>query len=501
MPLVEVKGRQVYYELHGVARGVPLALVMGMGGSCRGWLALQVPELARRHRTLIFDHRGAGGSSDPGGPFDTAQMADDLKDLLGTLGFERADVLGVFMGGMVAQELALRHPRCVERLVLVGTFARPDAKRRLLLEQWRDLARAGASLETLLRERLLAPLGMVDTYIATRPPNVRVAQGHFSNTLPAKPWNFHIDMSGAGGVRATLPDMVRYLEGQLGTRESRIGPALARTQLQVARIGRHTMGMNWEFLSTPNILNGRTIINHAGGTGGYSSFVAFDRAAKRGVVLLSDTALTDLGGLNMLGLHLLDPSRSAGTPRTAAVADVKLIDALAGRYRFQDGQGIEVRRKGNALTIQADSQPEFETGYDSAGDFYPLQFDALMRPKRKADGTYAFTWFQLGGARQAERLGKPAPVAAAWTPTEEQLREYEGNYPLSPTFALRVFSEGSKLSIQGTNQSPLEVAAVEKDVFVAESVDAEIDFERDAGGRVTALTLKQRGQVSRGERH
>ena len=361
--------------------------------------------------------------------------------------------------------------------------------------------RSGTDFETLLRERLLAPLGMVDTYIATRPPNVRVAQGHFSNTLPAKPWNFHIDMSGAGGVRSTLPDMVRYLEGQLGTRESRIGPALARTQLQVARIGRHTMGMNWEFLSTPNILNGRTIINHAGGTGGYSSFVAFDRAAKRGVVLLSDTALTDLGGLNMLGLHLLDPSRSAGTPRTAAVADVKLIDALAGRYRFQDGQGIEVRRKGNALTIQADSQPEFEMGYDSAGDFYPLQFDALMRPKRKADGTYAFTWFQLGGARQAERLGKPAPVAAAWTPTEEQLREYEGNYPLSPTFALRVFSEGSKLSIQGTNQSPLEVAAVEKDVFVAESVDAEIDFERDAGGRVTALTLKQRGQVSRGERH
>ena len=155
MPLVDVKGRQVYYELHGAARGVPLVLVMGMGGSCRGWLALQVPEFSRRHRTLIFDHRGAGGSSDPGGPFDTAQMAEDLKDLLGTLGFERADVLGVFMGGMVAQELALRHPRCVERLVLVGTFARPDAKRRLLLEQWRDLARAGASLETLLRERLL----------------------------------------------------------------------------------------------------------------------------------------------------------------------------------------------------------------------------------------------------------------------------------------------------------------------------------------------------------
>ena len=135
--------------------GSRCVLVMGMGGSCRGWLPLQVPEFSQQRRTLIFDHRGVGGSEDPGGPFSTAQMADDTAGLLDALGIERADVLGVFMGGMVAQELALRHPRRVDRLVLVGTYARPDAKRRLLLEQWRELARSGASIETLVRERLL----------------------------------------------------------------------------------------------------------------------------------------------------------------------------------------------------------------------------------------------------------------------------------------------------------------------------------------------------------
>jgi serine-type D-Ala-D-Ala carboxypeptidase/endopeptidase len=222
---------------------------------------------------------------------------------------------------------------------------------------------------------------------------------------------------------------------------------------------------------------------------------------KRAVVLLSDTALTDLGGLRMLGLHLLDPSLPAGAPRTVATADVKLIDALAGRYRLQNGLGMELRHKSNALTIQADAQPEFEMGYDSAGDFYPLKFDALLRPKRKADGTYTFAWLRLGGVLQAERVGTPAPVAAKWTPTEAQLKEYEGNYPLSLTFALRVFSTGPKLLVQGINQGPCEVAAVEKDIFVAESVGAEIDFERDTDGKVMALTLKQRGQVLRGERH
>ena len=361
--------------------------------------------------------------------------------------------------------------------------------------------RSGKDYETLLRERLLAPLGMNETYVARRPPQVRLAQGHFANTLPTVPWDFPADMAGVGGVRATLPDMVRYLEGQLSTRESAITPALARTQQQVASVGGHTMGMNWEILSTANIANGHTIIMHGGGTGGYSSFVVFDRAAKRAAILLSDTALTDLGGLTTLGLHLLDPSVPVGAPRIVATADAKLIDALAGRYRLQSGLGMELRHKGSALTIQADGQPEFEMSYDSAGDFYPLQFDALLRPKRKVDGTYTFTWFQLGGALEAEHVGTPTPVANKWMPTEAQLKEYDGNYPLTSNFALRVFSTGAKLFIRGTNQGPLEVASVDKDIFVAESVGAEIDFERDASGKVIALTLKQRGQVLRGERH
>src|SRR5262245_31741104 len=321
---------------------------------------------------------------------------------------------------------------------------------------------------------------MTDTVIAKQPPHVRVAQG---------------------GCRRRARDAPRH--GALPrrrarrARESAIAPALARTQQQVANIGGTAMGMNW-ILST---LNGRTIIAHGGGTGGYSSYVGFDRDAKRAVVLLSDTVLTSLGGLGTLGRHLLDPSVPVGRPRIVATADDKLIDALVGRYRLQSGLGMDLRHTGNTLTIQADAQPEFEMGYDSAGDFYPLKFDALLRPKRKVDGTYTFTWFQGGGVQEAERIDARAPVASKWTPTQAQLREYEGNYSLAPTFALRVFATGAKLFIQGTNQGPLEVAAVQQDVFVAESVGAEIDFERDASSKVIALTLKQGGQVLRGERH
>jgi CubicO group peptidase (beta-lactamase class C family) len=268
--------------------------------------------------------------------------------------------------------------------------------------------RSGKDFETLLRERLFAPLGMNDSYIAKPPAGVRPAQGHLSNGMPTGPWDFQVDMAGVGGVRATLPDMVRYVEGQLGLRNSAITPALATTQAQIADVTRHRMGMNW-VLAT---LNGRTLAAHEGGTGGFSSLVMFDATAKRGVVILSDTALTSLGGSGTLGLSLLDPAVAPGAPRVATTADGKLIDALVGHYRLSTGLGVELRHKGRALTIQADAQPEFELGHDSAGDFYPLQFDALLRPRRNADGSYTFTWFQGGDAVEAERTGGPAPLGA-----------------------------------------------------------------------------------------
>ena len=155
MPKARLATHQLHYEIHGDADGTPLLLVMGLGGSSRGWQALQVPEFSGQHRSVTYDHRGVGESEDPGGAFSTADLADDAAQLLDVLGIARAHVLGAFMGGMVAQELALRHPRRVERLVLVGTYARPDAKRRMLLEKWKEMVGHGLPLEIVAQERML----------------------------------------------------------------------------------------------------------------------------------------------------------------------------------------------------------------------------------------------------------------------------------------------------------------------------------------------------------
>ena len=115
MPLTEAPGFRMYYEEHG--SGFPLLLINGLGSDHLEWLH-QLPSFSGSFRVVVFDNRGTGRSGVPPGPYTTAQMADDAAALLRFLGIARAHVLGVSLGGMIAQEVAIRHPDRVEGLVL-----------------------------------------------------------------------------------------------------------------------------------------------------------------------------------------------------------------------------------------------------------------------------------------------------------------------------------------------------------------------------------------------
>jgi pimeloyl-ACP methyl ester carboxylesterase len=134
MPMVRANGIDVYYEESG--SGEPLLLIIGFGGDHQAW-AFQVPALAERYRVVTFDNRGSGQSGAPDVAYTTRMMADDAVGLLDALGIERAHVLGVSMGGMIAQELALNHPRRVRSVQLHCTLARPDRYMHALIENWR----------------------------------------------------------------------------------------------------------------------------------------------------------------------------------------------------------------------------------------------------------------------------------------------------------------------------------------------------------------------------
>ena len=118
MPIARNGDVGFHYERTGT--GPPVLLVMGLGMTATGWWRT-VPVLADRFEVIAFDNRGVGRSDRPEGPYAADDMADDAAAVLDAAGHESAHVYGISLGGMIAQIVALRHPRRVRSLVLGAT--------------------------------------------------------------------------------------------------------------------------------------------------------------------------------------------------------------------------------------------------------------------------------------------------------------------------------------------------------------------------------------------
>ncbi len=187
------------YEVKGEGR--PLVMIMGLAGSADWWEPETIRALARDFRVLVFDNRDAGRTKGPEAFYTLRDMAADTVGLMDHVGFGRAHVLGISMGGMIAQELALGYPERVDRLVLgcttpgmvSGVPARSEVlallaagrESRSLLRFARDMARIAFSPGWLARHFWRVP-GLV----------IRAARN------PARPEGFVRQMSAIGGFEA-----------------------------------------------------------------------------------------------------------------------------------------------------------------------------------------------------------------------------------------------------------------------------------------------------------
>ncbi|MEA2267786.1 MAG: hypothetical protein QOC64_396 [Solirubrobacteraceae bacterium] len=150
--------------------------------------------------------------------------------------------------------------------------------------------RAGLPYEELVAERILRPLGMGDTTVtvaaADRP---RLAPGHSRRGRPVAPWHLPT-LAGAGALRSTADDLLRFLGASLDPPPSRLGRAIARTHEPRARAAPNVrVGLGW-MITRLGPGDDRTMAWHNGGTGGYRSFIALVPQARAGVVVLASSA-------------------------------------------------------------------------------------------------------------------------------------------------------------------------------------------------------------------
>jgi 3-oxoadipate enol-lactonase len=139
MPAVTINDLTVRYELEG-AGPETIVLINGLADDLVTWAYQMEDFLAAGYRVLRFDNRGIGGTSRPAGPYTSRMLADDAKALVGHLGITDFHLMGVSMGGMIAQEYALAYPGDLRSVTFACTYAAPGPFCSRMFAMWGDLA-------------------------------------------------------------------------------------------------------------------------------------------------------------------------------------------------------------------------------------------------------------------------------------------------------------------------------------------------------------------------
>ncbi|CAM5251075.1 DUF3471 domain-containing protein [Rhodanobacter lindaniclasticus] len=295
------------------------------------------------------------------------------------------------------------------------------------------------------------------------------------------------------GCSATATSALQANMGELKT------PLAAAMQLAYAPrrdIGEgDRIGLAWITHHTPH----GDVIWHNGETGGYSSFIGFAADGRRGVVILTNAT----GAPQELGFAALLPDAPLPQVHTAMAVPAAQLDAYVGSYTLAPGFVLNVFRRADQLFAQATGQGAFPLFASAPDAFFAKVAPITIDFERAADGKVGALTLHQGGHDQHAPRTEGATAAdgtrsVALDPA--LLRDYVGRYTLGNGAQFAVTVEHGQLFAQLTGQAAYPVYAKAKDRFFYTVVDAQLDFERDAAGKVVALVLHQNGNDLRAPR-
>ena len=224
---------------------------------------------------------------------------------------------------------------------------------------WALGRRAGPGYGGLLTARVLQPLGLTESALA-RPgtPVTGLVDGHDPERRPVPHWTFGDTTAGAGALVMSTGDIGRYLRALLAPAVTPLAEAIALAQRPHADgpTAQNPMGLGWIIAS----LNGRTVLNHDGGTYGFSTSTWLDPQRQRGTSVLANASVE----VNDLALHLLEPTIPPKDFAKTRQAEIRIeavsLTALAGRYAVSPQFAIEVTARDGQLWAQATGQGAFQ---------------------------------------------------------------------------------------------------------------------------------------------
>lgn len=266
---------------------------------------------------------------------------------------------------------------------------------------------AGKSYQQLLRERIAKPLRMTDCTVSLSPrQRTRLATPHNEFGSATPPWTF-ADLPGAGGIHATMRDMLRFAQAQLTPPDGRLGDAieLAWQQQRDADASGPAMGLGWVIAG-----DGQTRW-HNGQTGGSHAAIFINREIHCAVVVLCNTAVSDQ--IDQLAMQLVvkaagrelasEPSERPEHESGGLAIDAKLRSRLEGRYQLTPNFIFTVRDRDGRLMVGITNQATQEVFPDSPTRWSYRGVDATLEFKLRKTGPAKSLVLHQNGIQQTAR--------------------------------------------------------------------------------------------------
>ena len=333
-------------------------------------------------------------------------------------------------------------------------------------------------------EEILKPLGMTMSGTAfTQAMRTHLAPGHDDTGQAAKNWDFDA-LAGAGAIRSTANDMMRYLKANMDIDPSPLAAAMKLAQQPRRDIGKTVrIGLAW-------MTTDKGIVWHNGGTGGYRSFIGFTADKRRGVIILSNTAVAT----DDLGFATLDANAPLAPAYRAIVLPVASLDDYVGTYKLADKFLLNVFRMNDGLFARATGQDAIAIFPSAPNEFFARVAGISVSFARDANGVVTGLVLHQNGDHEAPKLSASelAPGLGEIALDAATLGDYVGKYRFEFGI-LDVAVDSDHLEAKFTGLPAFPIFASAKDKFFLKVVEARFDFERDAGGKIVAVVLHQNG--------